>query len=211
MADSKIFTALLKLSAKLDGSFKASINKAAQSLERLDRLANKMGHSGSDGFNKMGNSASRAFSRIEHGADRAHSKIKSLFDGLGFGLGFGAGSALFGAVERAAGMIGEGSNIAAERQGIRTQLHTVLSNQGRGDFTALLDSQMRTYSDMESLFRYNTVAGSAAQMLVSKYKPEQILPEMRKLGELAATDDQFKLVTDIFSQGQNMDTSPRVF
>jgi hypothetical protein len=108
-----------------------------------------------------------------------------------------------GGAERAAGMVGEGSGIAAEREGIAVQMRTILENQKQGDKLQSLLNQMRVYSDSESIFRYNTVAGAASQMLVSKYKPDQILGEMRKLGELAKGDDQLSLVADIFSQAHN--------
>jgi hypothetical protein len=79
-------------------------------------------------------------------------------------------------------------------------VHTLLRNKGEENKTDALLMQMRTYADQESVFQYLPVAGVAAQMLVSKYKTEDILPEMRKIGELARDDETLKLVGDITAQ-----------
>jgi hypothetical protein len=200
MAESKIFTALLKLSARLDGSFRSSIQSAERQLQHLDNITKKIGHGSGSSFNLMARNAEHSFNRIGRGAALMHSKV---MEGLRFGLGFGIGDALFSGAERAVGLVGEGSGIAAEREQIAVQMRTILENQKQGDKLQTLLNQMRIYSDSESVFRYNTVAGAASQMLVSKYKPGEVLPEMRKLGELARNDEQLALVADIYSQGKN--------
>ena len=57
-------------------------------------------------------------------------------------------------------------------------------------------NQMRVYADMESVFHGKAVSEAAAQMLVSKYGVKEILPEMRKIGELQEMTKISKLVAD---------------
>jgi hypothetical protein len=201
--NSKTFEALLKLKAKLDGSWGTTIRNAENQLKGLDKVTKMMGKGASNSFSHLAHSADKSFSHMETSASRAARKISSVFEGVKFGFGFGIGGALLSGGERLAGMIGEGSGVAAEREGIATQMRTILENQKQGDKLQSLLNQMRVYSDSESIFRYNTVAGAASQMLVSQYRPNEILPELRKLGELAKDDDTLKLVADIYSQGKN--------
>jgi hypothetical protein len=190
---SAIFSSWLKLGTKLDGSFGATVGKAEQRIKRLEETSNKFGNS--NAFTKWESSANRAFGKVESRAERAHRKISGLFTGLGAKVA-GIVTA-FGGAWGAFEAIKHGSEISGERESIATQLKTLLENQNKGEYLQTLINQMRTYSDMESVFRYNTVANAAGQLLASKFKPEQILAQMRTMGELARDDETLKQVSDI--------------
>lgn len=200
MSDLKVFATKVLFGGSLESSFNSAVNNVQRGFKGIEQSARAMSSSSGGFFSNLSKSARTNFAAIESTAKRTKSTLDGLFGRVGFGGVLVGG----GAAYEGFNLIKQGMGIAAERETVATQLHTVLGNQGRADFLQPLIKQLRTYSDMESVFHYLPVADAASQMLVSKYKPEKILPEMRKLGELAKDDDTLKLVADIYSQGNNM-------
>jgi Tape measure protein len=186
MADSKIFTALLKLSAKLDGSFKSSIQKAAQSLEKLDSISKKMGHGATGGLNAMARAADRSFGHMERSASRASHRIGGMFEGLKFGFGFGAGSMLFHGAEEAGGglfhLIKNAVGAAGQQQLDLTSLTTLLkSNQKAQD---AYDWAFK-YS-AGSHFRMDDVINMQRQMIARGFDMNQVQKVLPQIGDVAS-------------------------
>src|SRR5258706_6210639 len=95
MAESKTFVALLKLAAKLDSSFSASMRKAVSELEKVNKTTDKIGKS--DHFGKLAHNADKSFAHIEHRAESAADRIKESFKRIGE---FAAGEMLAHGIER---------------------------------------------------------------------------------------------------------------
>jgi hypothetical protein len=196
-SESKNFTAALILAGKIDSSFTASAMKAAKTLEKLEKMTQKMS-GGKSGFANMSSGMNEHFGRMESRAKTFAARMKEhLSNAFDFTVGNLLANGISNAFEGIKGAVEEGSKTAAEREVLKTQIGTLLNNKGQGNQTDSFVRALRYYSDKESVFHYAAVAQAGQQLLAAKYGTTDAVSKINELGELAPNDEKLGLVTSI--------------
>lgn len=212
MAERTLYELLIELQGSADPSLAAAFSKAQAQLRALDAAAKGV-NTALKGMASQSGASSRTMishaNQIVSAWKKAGASIKNAIPGMGLmrGLahysGIGAVVGGIGGSIELSNLIKESSKIAAERETLTTQVHTLLANQGKGGQTKDFLMSMRRYADKESVFQYMPVANTAASMLAFGYQMKDILPEMRKIGELAKDDKTLELVGNIAGQAHS--------
>jgi hypothetical protein len=203
MAESKVFTALLKLSAKLDSSFSASMRKAVAEMDALDKKTAAIGKG--DHFGKLANNAQKSFEKVGHSSERMADRVKESLLRIGeFATGGLLADGIEGLIEKFK-EFGKGSfEVRADREVLQNQLHAVLNSQGTGYLQSGIDMMIRRFSDNEAAVKFEPAMEMVSQLLAAapgRFKDVASIHEkLGQIADLSKDEATFKLAGQAYTR-----------